>query len=71
MQIKSKGNTQSLKFGHTHSYNNLDTRAVIIVCFLFKSVLKVFRINLQLNIYPHNTFYNNLGIYRVIIHITI
>ena len=42
-----------------------------IFCFVLKSVQKVFRISLQLNIYPDNTFYNNLGIYSVIIHITI
>ena len=37
-----------------------------------KSVQKVFKINLQLNIYPHNTlFCNNLGVYSVIVHITI
>ena len=37
-----------------------------------KIVQKVFKINLQLNIYPHNTlFYNNLSLYSVIIHSTI
>ena len=40
-----------------------------IFCFELKCVQKVFKINLQLNIYPHNTFYNNLGVYSVIIHI--
>ena len=49
-------------------YNNLGIRAVII----YFTVQKVFKINLPLNIYPHNTlFYNNLGIFSVIIQITI
>ena len=49
-------------------YNNLGLRAVII----YFTVQKVFKINLPLNIYPHNTlFYNNLGIFSVIIQITI
>ena len=44
----------------------------------FTVSLKVYKknlrliINLKLNIYPDNTlFNNNLGVYRVIIHITI
>ena len=43
----------------------------IFYCML-KSILKVFKINLKLNIYPHNTgFYNNLGMYSIIIYFTV
>ena len=47
------------------------TRSDYIFCCMLKSVQKLFRINLQLNIYPHNTFYDNLGVYSVIIYLTI
>ena len=40
----------------TFFYNNLGIRAVIIYFALCK---KLFKINLQLNFYPYNTFHNN------------
>ena len=47
-------------------------RCDYIFYFKLKSVQKVFKTNPQLNIYPHNIlFYNNLGVYTVIIHIAI
>ena len=63
MQIKSKGKTYVLG-----SCIYLGISGDYIFCFVLKVCKKT---NIQLNIYPHNTLYNNLGgVYSVMIHIT-